>query len=163
MDFDLNQRVDQSTQSKDSTGKYPFLSGGTFSAEDALRLNPLQLAYIGDTVWELIIRHRLIQKRFNVRHMHTLCVHFVNAASQAAFLSRLAPKLTDPEHEMIQRGRNAHAHHPSPRHQQPEDYAASTAFEALIGFLYLSGQTERLSLLTGLILDEESSWQITDS
>lgn len=156
MDFEQHHGPAPEPGIKASAGKDPLLSGGTFSPEDAIRLNPLQLAYLGDTVWELIVRHHLIQKRYTVRHMHTLCVQFVNAASQAGYLRRLAPELTDPEHEITQRGRNAHARHPSPRHQQPEDYAASTAFEALIGFLYLSGQTERLLQLTGLILEEES-------
>lgn len=115
----------------------------------------LQMAYVGDTVWELMIRQRLAVRRLSVRHMHACCVRLVNAAAQAAFLRRIEPYLTESEQEVVRRGRNAHARHPAPRHQQIEDYHASTAFEALIGFLYLSGRPERIGALTQPILEEE--------
>ena len=55
-----------------------------FQKQEALLLNPLQLAYLGDTVWETMIRYELIRKRLNVHHMHQECVKKVNAQAQAA-------------------------------------------------------------------------------
>ena len=60
--------------------------GKGMEQQEALQLNALQLAYIGDSVWELIVRYKLIMKRYNVRHMHKECVSMVNAHSQAVIL-----------------------------------------------------------------------------
>ena len=119
--------------------------------KDAALLNPLQLAYVGDAVWEILVRQQLILKCFNVHHMHTECVRRVNAAAQAGYMALLRPCLNDVEMEIARRGRNAHARHPSPRNQAPEDYAESTSFEAVIGYLYLTGQKNRLAELYGLL------------
>ncbi len=119
---------------------------------EAALLNPLQLAYVGDAVWELLIRQALILRRFNVHHMHSECIRRVNAKAQAGDLSRLLPLLSEEEAAIVQRGRNAHARHPSPRHQDPADYADATAFEALIGYLYLIDDLSRLHELIDIIL-----------
>jgi len=121
-----------------------FWDGAGMDAAEVMRLNSLQLAYVGDTVWELTVRSRLIQEKLSVRHMHAQCVLYVNAHAQSVFLKSIEDDLSEAEKEIVRRGRNAHARHPAPRHQEPEDYAASTAFEALIGFLYLTRQNERL-------------------
>ena len=121
---------------------------------EALLLNPLQMAYMGDTVWEMMVRSRLISLRLNVHHMHAECVRHVNAAAQARFLEMLRPDLTETEAAVVQRGRNAHSRHPSPRHQDPADYADATGFEALLGFLYLTGRTERLEMIRNKLLEE---------
>ena len=118
---------------------------------EALLLNPGQLAYMGDTVWEMMVRSRLILRKMNVRHMHTACVGAVNAGAQARFMETIRPCLTETETAVFQRGRNAHPHHPSPRHQTPADYAEATGFEALIGFLFLTGQEDRLRELESII------------
>lgn len=117
-------------------------------AEEKARLmGPLQLAYMGDTVWDLLIRSRLVFRGLNVRHMHQGAIASVNAAAQAAALRRIEPLLTETEAGVVQRGRNAHAKHPTPKNQDPADYAAATGLEALIGYLYLTGQDERLLAL----------------
>lgn len=115
--------------------------------EAARLLNPLQLAYLGDTVWELMIRSRLLYLGRNVHHMHRDAVAGVNAGAQATALSRLNGLLTDEEADIVRRGRNAHARHPAPRHQNPADYQAATGLEALFGFLYVTGQEDRLRML----------------
>lgn len=115
--------------------------------EAARLLNPLQLAYLGDTVWELMIRSRLLYLGRNVHHMHRDAVAGVNAGAQATALSRLNGLLTDEEADIVRRGRNAHARHPAPRHQNPADYQAATGLEALFGFLYVTGQEDRLRTL----------------
>ena len=114
---------------------------------EASLMNALQLAYIGDSVWELIIRYDLIIRKLNVQHMHKECVKYVNAHSQAVILASIADLLTEQEREIVRRGRNTHARHPVPKNQNPDDYAMSTGFEALWGFLYLTGQNERIEQL----------------
>lgn len=120
---------------------------------EASQMNALQLAYIGDSVWELINRYDLIIRKLNVRHMHKECVRFVNAHSQAVILTSVLDLLTEQEREIVKRGRNAHARHPVPKNQDPEDYAMSTGFEALLGFLYLTGQNERIHTLIKYIYE----------
>ena len=120
---------------------------GTMTAEAARLISPLRLAYIGDTVWELLVRLTLFGRGQNVRHMHQGAVAGVNAGAQAAALRVLEPLLTEEETDMVRRGRNAHARHPAPRHQQPADYQSATALETLMGYLYLTGQEERLRQL----------------
>ena len=125
--------------------------GKVMEQHDALQLNALQLAYIGDSVWELIVRYKLIMKRYNVRHMHKECVSMVNAHSQAVILQKIQEELNETESEIVRRGRNAHAKHSAPRNQDPDEYAASTGFEALFGYLYLTGQNDRISWLVSTI------------
>lgn len=115
--------------------------------EKARLLNPLQLAYLGDSVWDLLIRSRLLYAGRNVHNMHRAATGSVNAGAQAQALERMAPLLSPEEAEIARRGRNAHARHPAPRNQNPADYQAATALEALVGFLYVTGQEERLLAL----------------
>ena len=118
---------------------------------DALQMNALQLAYVGDSVWELIIRYDLAIRGYNVHHMHKECVGKVNAHSQSRILLSVQGLLTETEQEVVRRGRNAHAKHAAPRNQNPDEYAASTGFEALFGFLYLTGQNDRIQELVKYI------------
>lgn len=112
--------------------------------EKARLLNPLQLAYLGDSVWDLLVRSRLLYAGRNVHNMHRAATGSVNAGAQAQALERMTPLLSPEEAEIARRGRNAHARHPAPRNQNPADYQAATALEALVGFLYVTGQEERL-------------------
>ena len=125
--------------------------GKGMKQQEALQLNALQLAYIGDSVWELIVRYKLIMKRYNVHHMHKECVSLVNAHSQAVILQKIQDELNETETEIVRRGRNAHAKHSAPRNQDPDEYAASTGFEALFGYLYLTGQNDRINTLVNII------------
>ena len=114
---------------------------------DAIQMNALQLAYLGDSVWELIVRYHLASRKYNVRHMHQKCVDLVNAHAQSQILLSILDSLNETETEIVRRGRNAHAKHPAPRNQNPDEYALSTGFEALFGFLYLTGNNERIRYL----------------
>lgn len=125
----------------------------------ARMLNPLQLAYIGDGVWELLVRSRLIYKGCSARHIHKEAVTCVNAGAQAEAFRRIEPLLTEPEADVARRGRNAHAHHAAPKNQEAADYRAATALEALIGYLYLIGQEERLLTLFRHSQEEENDAQ----
>ena len=124
--------------------------------ERARLLSPLQLAYIGDTVWDLLIRSRQLWQGLNVRHMHQQAVSLVNAAAQHRALRRVEAELTPEEAAIVHRGRNAHPRHHAPKNQDPADYAAATALEALIGYLYVTGQEERLLQLFRLSQEEET-------
>ncbi len=124
--------------------------------EEARLLNPLQLAFIGDTVWDMLVRTRLVYRGRNLRHLHQDAVACVNAAAQAEALKRLEGEASDAESDILRRGRNAHARHPVPKNQNPADYAAATALEALVGYLYLTGQETRLLYLFDLSQQEEN-------
>lgn len=113
----------------------------------ARMLNPLQLAYIGDGVWELLVRTRIIYKGRSARHVHKDAVACVNAGAQAEAFRRIEPLLTEAEADIARRGRNAHAHHAAPKNQDAANYRAATALEALIGYLYLIGEEDRLLTL----------------
>ncbi|MBQ8201087.1 MAG: Mini-ribonuclease 3 [Clostridia bacterium] len=124
--------------------------------KQARMLNPLQLAYIGDTVWDLLVRSRLIYRGRNVRNMHKDAVACVNARAQALAVQRIEAELTEPEADVFRRGRNAHAHHAAPKNQEVADYRAATGLEALVGYLYLTGQEERLLHLFALSQEEST-------
>ncbi len=123
---------------------------------EAQQLNPLQLAYMGDSVWEIIVRTRLIAQRKNVKHMHRDCIGWVNAAAQAKSAEKIRPMMTEKENDFFLRGRNAHPHHAAPRHQDPGDYAEATGFETVLGYLYLTGQDDRIEQFANAILEEPS-------
>jgi len=125
----------------------------------ARMLNPLQLAYIGDAVWELLVRSRIIYKGRSARHVHKDAVACVNAHAQSEAFRRIEPLLTQAEADIARRGRNAHAHHAAPKNQDAADYRAATALEALIGYLYLTGQEERLLSLFKQSQEENANAQ----
>ena len=128
--------------------------GGRMSEKDAGLLNPLQLAYLGDTVWETLIRRELICRRLNVHHMHVACVRYVSAKGQAAGLKILEPTLTEAEKEIVRRGRNAHVH-AIPKNASRSQYGKATGLEALFGWLYLRGELERINQLFDAIVTKE--------
>ena len=114
------------------------------TAEQARMLSPLQLAYIGDSVHALLVRCELIHKDLLVRDMHRAANETVSAVSQARELQALLPVLTEEEAAVVRRGRNAHPHHSAPKSASQGEYAGATGLEALLGYLYLTGQTDRL-------------------
>jgi len=119
------------------------------SEREALLISPLRLAYIGDAVHDLYVRTGLLLSGGNVRAMHRGAVGAVNACAQAKALDCALPMLTETETGIVKRGRNAHARHDAPKRTDPADYSHATAFEALLGFLYLTGQIERLREVCG--------------
>ncbi len=116
----------------------------SMTTKEAQLCSPLRLAYVGDTIWDLLVRTRLMFLGYNLHHMHEEAVRSVNAQAQAAGFHKIESFLTEEEQAIARRGRNAHARHPAPKHQTPEDYQAATALETLFGFLYLTGQEERI-------------------
>ena len=124
--------------------------------EHARMLSPLQLAYIGDSVHALLVRTNLLQKNLLVRDMHRASNEAVSAVSQARELARVLPLLSTEEADIVRRGRNAHPHHSAPKSASTADYAGATGLEALLGYLYVTGQSERIKELLPYIQGENT-------
>ena len=136
------------------------LAKGAVDLPDVRELNPLQLAYIGDTLHDLFVRSLLLSRRLNAGAMHRQAVRMVSAGAQAAMLSAIADELTPEEADAVRRGRNAQARHAAPKHADPADYAHATGLEALWGTLYVTGRTDRLcELMTQALSRTEDIWQ----
>ena len=107
-------------------------------------MSPLTWAYIGDAVYELFIRNKLINETNLKPHkLHIEAIKYVKAKSQAEKLNEIYETLTDEEKDIVRRGRNTQNHH-LPKNSNVQEYMYSTAFEALIGYLYLTKQNKRL-------------------
>lgn len=111
---------------------------------DVNMLSPLTWAYVGDAVYELYIRTNLVNNtKLKPHKLHIESIKYVKAKAQAEILKRIEESLTNEEKEIVRRARNAENHH-LPKNADPADYMYSTAFEGLIGFLYLTKRDERL-------------------
>lgn len=120
--------------------------------QEAQQLPALQLAYIGDAVYELAVRgHLLGLGQTRIEQLHKATVHWVQAPSQAAAAHMLLPELTETETAVFYRGRNVKPAR-IPKSASVSEYCYSTAFEALLGYLYLAGQIERLQALIDMVL-----------
>ncbi len=111
---------------------------------DVNMLSPLTWAYVGDSVYELFIRTNLVNNtKLKPHKLHIESIKYVKAKAQADVLKKIESSLTDEEKNIVRRARNAENHH-LPKNADPADYMYSTAFEGLIGFLYLTKRDERL-------------------
>lgn len=108
------------------------------SVENVKMLSPLVWAYVGDSVYELYVRTNLVNNSNAKPHkLHIESIKYVKAEAQAQMLEKIDKFLTDEEKEIARRGRNAQNHHVA-KNANTADYAHSTGFEALIGYLYLT-------------------------
>lgn len=111
--------------------------------KDPSSLGPLKLAYIGDSVFELIIRSTLMDTgERSVKKMNKLDHDIVNATTQARIAKKMEPSLTEEELAVFKRGRNAKSNSAS-KHSNIQDYRVATGLEALFGYWYLSDQMDR--------------------
>lgn len=117
--------------------------------------NPLTLAFIGDAVYELLVREQLVAKGSSpVKRLHIDAVEWVCCQAQAKALTEvLWPVLTEEEQAVALRGRNAHVGH-VPKNASVADYHGATALETLFGYLYLKQETSRIRDLFRLILEQ---------
>lgn len=123
------------------------------SREELLNMSSLGLAHLGDGVFELMVRAWLcLHGKVKVKDLHRATVGYVAAPAQAAAMERLLPLLTDEEADVYRRGRNT-APHSVPRAATRAQYQSATGLEALFGWLYLQGRTERLNQLFETIMD----------
>lgn len=114
---------------------------------DVRTYSPLVLAYIGDAVYELAVRSLVVNHgSMQVNKMHKKSASLVKAETQANLIKVLEEQLTEEEHAVYKRGRNARSATVA-KHATMIDYRMATGFEALIGYLYLEGQYDRLFAL----------------
>lgn len=114
------------------------------SEMDVNMLSPLTWAYVGDAVYELYIRTNLVNlTKLKPHKLHIESIKYVKAKAQAELLRKVEDILFENEKDIVRRARNAENHH-IPKNADPADYMYSTAFEGLIGYLYLTKQDERL-------------------
>lgn len=127
--------------------------------QDIRGYSPLALAYIGDGVYELVIRTLVVQEANRpARELHRRTTEYVKASAQAAMILALREELTEEEADVFKRGRNAQPG-TTAKNASRADYHKATGFEALMGYLYLTGQTERMLALIrrGMELIEKES------
>lgn len=120
---------------------------------DTRELSPLALAFVGDSVLELLVRQRLVERhRLSAGRLNAEKVKYVSAHAQFCEEKLLEPLFTPEELEVFKRGRNASKASVA-KHASPEEYRASTGFECLLGWLYLNDERERINELF------EALWQ----
>ena len=117
-------------------------------------LSNLGLAHIGDCVYELMVRSRIIcSGRSTSGGLHRETVKYVSAPAQAEAVSKILPVLTDAERDVYRRGRNTRVNS-VPKNADISQYHAATGLEALFGWLYLNGCHDRLNELFAIIMEE---------
>ncbi len=124
------------------------------SRQEIAAISNLGLAHMGDCVFEILCRSYLCARGGkNVGNLHRDTINMVKAASQARFMDRLLPHLTEEELAYYRRGKNAHVH-AVPKSCTPAEYARATGLEALFGALYLAGRTDRLNELFKTVMED---------
>lgn len=112
--------------------------------EDVNLMSPLVWAYVGDCVYELYVRTFLVNTtKFKVHELHVKAIGYVKAQAQAKLLSSMMEDLSEEEKDIVRRTRNTQNHH-LPKNANLQDYMHATAFEGLVGYLYLTKRFERL-------------------
>lgn len=123
--------------------------------DQLLSLSTLGLAHLGDGVFEVMVRSWLIlHGRAKVKDLHRATVQYVSAPAQARRLEKILPLLSEEEHDVFRRGRNT-APHSVPKAASRGEYQAATGLEALFGWLYLQGRTNRLNELFEIMMEGE--------
>ena len=123
-----------------------MITGNTMTPEELNRVSTTELAYLGDAVYEVYIRRMILEVYpADAGKSHKAAVKYVAAAGQAAAAKALMAEgfLTEAEERILKRARN-HRSMSRPQHADPRDYKLATGFEAVIGYLYLSGDIERV-------------------
>lgn len=119
-----------------------------FTPKDARLLNPLQLALIGDAVYELFVRNYILANNIELtaHKIHVKAIRYVKAQSQSTIMHLLEEELTEEESYIFKRGRNTKSA-TVPKNADVRDYRMATGFETLIGYLHLIGNYERLNYI----------------
>ena len=120
-----------------------------------LNLSTLGLAHLGDSVFEIMVRSWLcLHGKAKAKDLHRATIKYVAAPAQAARMERLHPLLTPEEADVFRRGRNT-APHSVPKAASRGEYQTATGLEALFGWLYLQGRTDRLNELFAVLMEGE--------
>lgn len=128
----------------------------TYSPFQASLINSQELAFVGDAVCSLYIRSFLVSKgNQKTSVLHKTANTYVKASAQSELLKKIMPSLTEEEKAVVNRARNYKTNNKA-KHSSLEDYKYATGLEALLGYLYLSNQTERLlNILNAFVMGEE--------
>ncbi len=148
-------------QGKNTGAELPLFETicATFSLkeQDAKQYSPLTLAYIGDAVYEVIVRTILVEQgNAPVNALHKQASKLVKAEAQADAYHRIKEQLTEEELSVFRRGRNAKSY-TSAKNATIGDYRVATGFEALFGYWYLTGQTKRMLAVAKAGMTEETT------
>ncbi|NEZ46595.1 Mini-ribonuclease 3 [Clostridium niameyense] len=125
-----------------------------FTERDVKQLNPLVLAFIGDAAYEIFIRTFMVDgnREMSVHKLHVKAIQHVKAHGQSEYIKKIMPTLTEDEMYIFKRGRNAKSG-TIPKNADVQEYKFATGFEALIGFLYLTNQVDRLNYILNTIVN----------
>ena len=124
-----------------------FKLGEIMDKQKALNVNPIVLAFIGDAVYSLFVREKLtFYSDCKTGELNKLATAEVNAGAQAEFIKQILPLLNEEELGVFKRARNAKKANKA-KHATVSDYNNATGFEALLGYLYLIGENERLNFI----------------
>lgn len=122
--------------------------------KDTKMMSSLSLAFIGDAVYELLVRGYVLSRGdAKVKDLHAASIRLANADFQAEAGEKLLPLMTETEQEVYRRGKNAHSAH-TPKNKSVSQYQKATAFEAVIGKLYLDGEIKRIYEFFDIITGE---------
>lgn len=121
---------------------------------DIRTYSPLTLAYIGDAIYDLVIRTVVVERANRpANSLHKMTIRYVNAKTQAQMIEALEPELSEEERAVYHRGRNAKSY-TSAKNASVVDYRKATGLEALLGYLYLQGEMDRLLALVCLAFEK---------
>jgi ribonuclease-3 family protein len=129
--------------------------GKVLEMREANQINPLNLAYIGDAIYELAIREYILENNLDssVNKLNKNAISYVKASAQCEFMRYIESGLSDEEMAIYKRGRNTKSN-TSAKSSSIQEYRVATGFEALIGYLYIIGKYERLTELLSIILEK---------
>lgn len=123
------------------------LVDGEMGESAATAFHPIKFAFVGDAIYECYVRmHLVCEKQLNMHKLAMLSSEYVKAAVQSEIVKTLKPELSEDEWAWVLRGRNQ-KHKSVPKHASVSDYAYATGFETLLGYLLMTGRTERLENL----------------
>lgn len=129
-------------------------NGAHDMAIDLKQVSTAALAYLGDSVWELLVRQRLVERGISdSRRLNTQALRYVTASAQAAAVKNILDAFSTEEDALYRRGRNI-GHTNVPKHATVMEYRMATGLEALFGYLHLAGRSERIQELFALAFRE---------
>lgn len=117
--------------------------GRVYDEKSIKELSPLALAYVGDSVYELLVRTHILNKNYRPKELHRRSIAYVKAKSQHQQVQKMMEQFSQEEMLVYRRGRNAKSH-TMPKNATVADYRAATGLETLFGYLYLLGREERI-------------------
>ena len=127
-----------------------------FTTQQINAISNLGLAHMGDCVFEILCRGYLCAKgEKTVDKLHKDTIQMVKATSQAKFMDKLIPHLTEDELAFYRRGKNSHVH-AVPKSATPAEYAKATGLEAMFGYLFLSGQKDRANEIFNIVMESNN-------